>query len=33
MEKRIKELRKRLGLNQADFGARVGVKGNTIGNY
>ncbi len=33
MEKRIKELRKELGLNQADFGSKVGVKGNTIGNY
>lgn len=33
MKERIKELRKMLKLNQADFGSRVGVKGNTIGNY
>lgn len=33
MKDRIKELRKILKLNQADFGNRVGVKGNTIGNY
>lgn len=33
MKNRIKEIRKSLGLNQTDFGARVGVKGNTIGNY
>lgn len=33
MNERIKQLRKELHLNQADFGARVGVKGNTIGNY
>lgn len=33
MNDRIKQLRKHLHLNQADFGARVGVKGNTIGNY
>ena len=30
---RIKELRKALKLTQEDFGSRVGVKGNTIGNY
>lgn len=33
MKDRIKTLRKSTGLNQTDFGARVGVKGNTIGNY
>lgn len=33
MKERIKELRRILKLNQADFGSRVGVKGNTIGNY
>lgn len=33
MKERIRRLRKALGLNQADFGAKVGVKGNTIGNY
>lgn len=33
MNERIKQLRKELRLNQTDFGARVGVKGNTIGNY
>lgn len=33
MKDRIKTLRKSTGLNQVDFGARVGVKGNTIGNY
>jgi transcriptional regulator with XRE-family HTH domain len=30
---RIKELRKTLKLTQEEFGSRVGVKGNTIGNY
>ncbi len=33
MKDRIKQIRKSLGLNQAEFGKRVGVKGNTIGNY
>lgn len=33
MNERIKQLRKELHLSQSDFGARVGVKGNTIGNY
>ena len=33
MKDRIKLIRKAYGLNQAQFGARVGVKGNTIGNY
>lgn len=30
---RIKEIRKENKLTQADFGKRIGVKGNTIGNY
>lgn len=30
---RIKELRKNLNLTQNDFGNRIGVKANTIGNY
>lgn len=33
LKDRIKEVRKSVKLNQADFGAKVGVKGNTIGNY
>lgn len=33
MNTRIKEIRKALKLTQEDFGSRVGVKGNTIGNY
>lgn len=33
MEKRIKELRKSKKLTQTEFGARLGVKGNTITNY
>ena len=33
MKDRIKQIRKATGLNQTEFGARVGVKGNTIGNY
>ena len=33
LKDRIKAVRKALGLNQAAFGERVGVKGNTIGNY
>ncbi|MBS6786863.1 MAG: helix-turn-helix transcriptional regulator [Lachnospiraceae bacterium] len=33
MNTRIKELRKTLKLTQEEFGSRVGVKGNTIGNY
>lgn len=33
MKDRIKEIRKYFHLNQTDFGAKVGVKGNTIGNY
>lgn len=33
MKERIKEARKALSLTQTEFGARVGVKGNTITNY
>ena len=33
MKDRIKQIRKYFGLSQAEFGQRVGVKGNTIGNY
>ena len=33
MNTRIKAIRKSLKLTQEDFGSRVGVKGNTIGNY
>ena len=33
LKDRIKQIRKSVNLNQADFGQRVGVKGNTIGNY
>ena len=33
MNERIKELRKALGLTQAEFGERIGVKPNTITNY
>ena len=33
MKDRIKELRKTLGLTQAHFGTRIGVKGNTVTNY
>lgn len=33
LKNRIKELRNTLHLSQTDFGAKVGVKGNTIGNY
>lgn len=33
MNERIKALRKQLGLTQADFGTRIGVKANTITNY
>ncbi|BCK01444.1 helix-turn-helix transcriptional regulator [Anaerocolumna chitinilytica] len=33
MKNRIKEIRKTVGLNQIEFGAKIGVKGNTIGNY
>lgn len=33
MKDRIKEIRKSYKMNQAEFGAKIGVKGNTIGNY
>lgn len=33
MKDRIKEIRKQKGLTQAEFGERVGVKGNTITTY
>lgn len=33
MEERIKKIRKENGLTQTEFGARIGVRGNTITNY
>ena len=33
MKERIRQLRKQLKFNQTEFGEKVGVKGNTIGNY
>ena len=33
MKDRIRKIRKASGLTQAEFGARIGIKGNTIGNY
>ena len=30
INRRIKELRKSLGLNQSDFGARIGLKNSAI---
>ena len=33
MKDRIKQSRKDLGLTQADFGEKIGVKGNTITTY
>lgn len=33
LKDRIKQIRKAIGLNQSDFGKKIGVKGNTIGNY
>ena len=33
MKERIKTIRKNLGLTQSEFGAKVGVKGNTITGY
>lgn len=33
MNERIKEIRKIKGLTQSEFGAKIGVKGNTITNY
>lgn len=33
MNERIKEIRKIKGLTQSEFGAKIGVKGNTVTNY
>ncbi len=33
MNKRIKELRKLLGLTQEEFASRIGIKRNTLANY
>lgn len=33
MDERIKELRKELGMNQAEFGGKIGVAPNTISTY
>ena len=33
MPKRLKKLRKYLGLTQTEFGEKIGVKGNTVTNY
>lgn len=33
MNERIKKIRKNFNLTQTEFGARLGVKGNTITNY
>ncbi len=33
MKDRIKQIRKDSKLTQAEFGEKVGVKGNTVGNY
>ena len=33
LKERIKEIRKSNKMNQSEFGAKIGVKGNTIGNY
>lgn len=33
LESRIKELRKALSLTQTEFGARIGIKGNTVTGY
>lgn len=33
MKNRIKQIRKENKLTQSEFGERIGVKGNTIGNY
>lgn len=33
MNERIKMLRKHFGLTQSEFGARIGVQGNTVTNY
>ncbi|MBQ7826543.1 MAG: helix-turn-helix transcriptional regulator [Clostridia bacterium] len=33
MQNRIKELRQYLGLNQTEFGARIGIKQTTVAGY
>lgn len=33
MKNRIRELRKELGLNQTDFGERIGIKQTTVAGY
>ena len=33
MKERIKQVRKKHGLTQTEFGKRIGVKGNTVTNY
>ncbi len=33
MNERIKQLRKHLGLNQTDFGSKIGIKQTSIANY
>lgn len=33
MNERIKKLRKQLGLTQTAFGAKIGIRGNTVTNY
>ena len=33
VKSRIKQIRKSFGLTQVEFGAKIGVKGNTITNY
>lgn len=33
MKDRIKELRKKLGLNQTDFGEKIGIKQTTVAGY
>lgn len=33
MKDRIRQIRKEVKLTQTEFGNRIGVKGNTIGNY
>ena len=33
MQERIKEVRKSISLTQAEFGERIGVKGNTVTGY
>ena len=33
MNERLKELRERLGLNQVEFGTRIGVQRSTVSNY